>query len=103
MDCEHTEEGIAGLKRQYQALRDANVGLEKTHEWLDNEDEILAKMPLLQRDQIEGWKAIWSHDGGWLAAAKAIHAIGETLKECGVNFGFGGFVHKKASFAKLGG
>lgn len=90
MDCEHTEEGIEGLREQYQALRDANAGLEKSHEWLDSEDEILAKMPLLQRDQIQGWKAIWSQDGGWLAAAKAINAIGVKLKEHGVQFGFGG-------------
>ncbi|KAH8197595.1 hypothetical protein TruAng_008227 [Truncatella angustata] len=90
MDCEHTLEGIEGLKKQYSALRDAGADLEKTHEWLDNEDEILAKMPLLQRDQIQGWKAIWSQDGGWLAAAKAINAIGQFLKESGVQFGFGG-------------
>lgn len=47
-------------------------------------------MPLLERDQIQGWKAIWNQDGGWLAAAKAINAIGEFLKEQGVKFGFGG-------------
>jgi sarcosine oxidase/L-pipecolate oxidase len=46
-------------------------------------------MPLLSRDQIRGWKALWSQDGGWLAAAKAINAIGDFLKERGVNFGFG--------------
>lgn len=28
-------------------------------------------------------------DGGWLAAAKAINAIGHFLKDQGVNFGFG--------------
>jgi sarcosine oxidase/L-pipecolate oxidase len=32
---------------------------------------------------------MWSEDGGWLAAAKAIKSIGEYLKERGVNFGFG--------------
>lgn len=90
MDCEHTPDGIEDLRKQYQALHDAGVGLEKTHHWLDNEDEILSKMPLLQRDQIQGWKAIWSQDGGWLAAAKAINAIGQFLKERGVQFGFGG-------------
>lgn len=88
MDCEHTPEGVEGLSKQYQALRDAGVGLEKTHEWLDNEDAILSKMQLLSRDQIQGWKAIWSQDGGWLAAAKAINAIGVFLKERGVRFGF---------------
>jgi len=90
LDCEHTEEGVASLRRQYQLLLDANVGLEETHEWLDNEDAILAKMPLLLRDQIKGWKAIFSKDGGWLAAAKAINAIGEELRRHGVRFGFGG-------------
>ncbi|KAL2135308.1 hypothetical protein VTI74DRAFT_9076 [Chaetomium olivicolor] len=89
LDCEHTEEGIASLRRQYQSLLDANAGLEETHEWLDNEDAILAKMPLLPRDQIKGWKAIFSKDGGWLAAAKAINAIGEELRRHGVKFGFG--------------
>lgn len=39
---------------------------------------------------IQGWKAIFSQDGGWLAAAKAIDAIGEELKRQGVTFGFGG-------------
>ena len=44
---------MASLREEYQALLDANVGLEKTHEWLESEDEILAKMPLLQREQIK--------------------------------------------------
>ncbi|KAK6078896.1 sarcosine oxidase [Seiridium cupressi] len=107
LDCEHTEDGIKGLRAQYQTLLDAGVGLEKTTEWLDSEEEIVAKVPLLEREQInvgknsstggeprlqsiiQGWKAIWSQDGGWLAAAKAINAIGEVLKERGVNFGLG--------------
>ncbi|KAB5578063.1 fructosyl peptide oxidase [Coniochaeta sp. 2T2.1] len=90
LDCAHTADGLEGLKRQYQELLDAGAGLEKTNEWLDNEDQILSKMPLLQRDQIHGWKAIWSQDGGWLAAAKAINAIGQFLRERGVKFGVGG-------------
>ncbi|KAK4233022.1 FAD dependent oxidoreductase [Achaetomium macrosporum] len=89
LDCESTQEGIASLRREYQALLDANAGLEETHEWLDSEDAILSKAPLLQRDRIKGWKAIWSRDGGWLAAAKAINAIGEELRRRGVKFGFG--------------
>ena len=44
---------MASLREEYQALLDANVGLEKTHEWLESEDEILAKMPLLEREQIK--------------------------------------------------
>lgn len=61
-----------------------------TTEWLDSEDEILNKMPLLDREQIKGWKAVYSEDGGWLAAAKAIDAIGGYLRDQGVKFGFGG-------------
>ncbi|ORY68895.1 fructosyl peptide oxidase [Pseudomassariella vexata] len=89
LDCEGSEDGIASLRRQYQSLIDADVGLDETNEWLDTEEEILAKMPLLPRSEIKGWKAIFSHDGGWLAAAKAINAIGEFLKDQGVTFGFG--------------
>ncbi|KAH8664732.1 fructosyl peptide oxidase [Xylariales sp. PMI_506] len=89
MDCAGSEHGIAALRNQYKALLDAGVGLEKTTYWLEVEDEILAKVPLLQRDQIKGWKAIYSEDGGWLAAAKAINAIGEYLSSMGVVFGFG--------------
>ncbi|PVI01887.1 FAD dependent oxidoreductase [Periconia macrospinosa] len=90
MDCAHTEHGIRELKEAYQALLDAKEGLEITTEWLDNEDEILKAMPLLRRDQIKGWKAVFSKDGGWLAAAKAINAIGEECKRKGVKFAFGG-------------
>ncbi|KAF1842427.1 fructosyl amino acid oxidase [Cucurbitaria berberidis CBS 394.84] len=90
LDCAHGQEGITELKEEYQALLDANAGLEETNEWLDSEDEILAKMPLLEREQIKGWKAVFSKDGGWLAAAKAINAIGEYLRDQGVKFGFGG-------------
>ncbi|KAL5120643.1 hypothetical protein ACEQ8H_001391 [Pleosporales sp. CAS-2024a] len=90
LDCAHGEEAIAGLKSAYQALLDANAGLEATNHWLDSEDEILEKMPLLSRDQIKGWKAVFNTDGGWLAAAKAIDAIGEYLRDQGVRFGFGG-------------
>lgn len=107
MDCEVSEDGIAGLRREYQALLDAGVG--DTHEWLDSEDKILAKAPLLTRENIkvryilfekvaqsliveslQGWNAIYSRDGGWLAAAKAINAIGEFCQKQGVKFGFGG-------------
>lgn len=78
------------MREQYQTLLRAGVGLEKTTEWLDTEAQILEKAPQLEREKIQGWKAIWSQDGGWLAAAKAIRAIGLYLKEEGVNFGFGG-------------
>lgn len=88
LDCEVSEKGIAGLRREYETLIDAGVG--DTHEWLDSEDKILAKVPLLPRENIKGWNAIYSHDGGWLAAAKAINAIGEFCQKQGVKFGFGG-------------
>lgn len=78
------------MREQYQTLLDAGVGLEETTDWLDTEDEILKKAPQLEREKIKGWKAIFSKDGGWLAAAKAIRAIGLYLKEQGVHFGFGG-------------
>ena len=42
----------------------------------------------------QGWKAIYAKDGGWLAAAKAINAIGEVLKSQGVNFGFGRYRYR---------
>ncbi|EUC37111.1 hypothetical protein COCCADRAFT_1887 [Bipolaris zeicola 26-R-13] len=90
LDCAHGETGLVDLKQAYQALLDANAGLEKITEWLDSEDEILKKMPLLDREQIKGWKAVYSQDGGWLAAAKAINAIGEYLRDSGVKFGFDG-------------
>jgi sarcosine oxidase/L-pipecolate oxidase len=76
------------LKEEYRKLIDAGLG--ETTEWLDNEDEILKKMPLLERENIRGWKAVYGSDGGWLAAAKAINAIGLVLKEQGVRFGVGG-------------
>jgi sarcosine oxidase/L-pipecolate oxidase len=47
-------------------------------------------MPFLDHNQIKGWKAVFSHDGGWLAAAEAINAIGLYLRDEGVKFGFGG-------------
>lgn len=46
-----SEKGIAGLRREYQTLIDAGVG--DTHEWLDSEDKILAKVPLLPRENIK--------------------------------------------------
>ncbi|PSN71712.1 fructosyl peptide oxidase [Corynespora cassiicola Philippines] len=101
LDCSGSKEGIESLRREYQSLLDAGVGLEETHEWLDNEDDILKCMPLLEKDQIKGWRAIFSKEGGWLAAAKAINAIGEHLNKQGVIFGFGGSgSFKQPLFAK---
>lgn len=44
---------MAELKEEYNALLDAGVGLEECTEWLENEDEILKKMPLLEREKIK--------------------------------------------------
>ncbi|KAL4872839.1 hypothetical protein BDV12DRAFT_161600 [Aspergillus spectabilis] len=89
VDCSSSEEGIANLRKKHQSLIDAGIGLEKTNLWLDSEEEILAKVPHFTRDQIQGWKGLFCGDGGWLAAAKAINAIGTFLKGQGVKFGFG--------------
>lgn len=51
LDCEVSEKGIAGLRWEYQTLIDAGVG--DTHEWLDSEDKILAKVPLLPWENIK--------------------------------------------------
>ncbi|KAJ5915618.1 hypothetical protein N7466_011551 [Penicillium verhagenii] len=90
IDCSSSEEGIKGLERKYQTLVDAGIGLEKTNTWLDHGEEIRAKVRPFTEEQTKGWKGLYCSDGGWLAAAKAIHAIGHFLKSQGVNFGFGG-------------
>ncbi|OJJ86140.1 NAD(P)/FAD-dependent oxidoreductase [Aspergillus glaucus CBS 516.65] len=91
IDCSSSEKGIANLRRKYQSLIDANVGLEKTKTWLDNEKKVLARVrvPPFTREQTKGWKGLFCGDGGWLAAAKAINAVGQFLQDQGVNFGFG--------------
>ncbi|KAJ5938101.1 hypothetical protein N7454_004443 [Penicillium verhagenii] len=90
IDCSSSEEGIKGLERKYQALVDAGIGLEETNSWLDDGKEIRAKVRPFTEEQTQGWKGLYCSEGGWLAAAKAINAIGHFLKSQGVNFGFGG-------------
>lgn len=51
MDCEVSKSGVAALRREYETL--VNAGLGQTHEWLDTEDEILEKLPLLPRESIK--------------------------------------------------
>ncbi|OQE94666.1 hypothetical protein PENNAL_c0003G05498 [Penicillium nalgiovense] len=100
LDCSSSKEGIAGLRRKHQALIDANIGLEQTNIWLESEDDILAKAPHFTREQIQGWKGLFCGDGGWLAAAKAINAIGTFLKSQDVKFGFGSAgIFKRPLFA----
>jgi sarcosine oxidase/L-pipecolate oxidase len=53
IDVSSTEEGIEGLRKKYQSLLDAGIGLEKTNFLLESEDEILAKAPHFTREQIE--------------------------------------------------
>ncbi|KAL4886624.1 FAD dependent oxidoreductase [Aspergillus karnatakaensis] len=89
VDCSSSSEGIKNLKKKHQALIEAGVGLEKTNVWLDSEEEILAKVPHFTREQVKGWKGLFCGEGGWLAAAKAINAIGTYLRSQGVNFAFG--------------
>ncbi|KAJ5222508.1 uncharacterized protein N7469_008748 [Penicillium citrinum] len=89
IDCSSSKDGIANLRTKFQSLIDANVGLEKTNFFLDSEDELLQKLPQFTKDQVKGWKGLLCGDGGWLAAAKAINAVGQYLKDQGVNFGFG--------------
>ncbi|KAJ4181629.1 hypothetical protein NW755_010898 [Fusarium falciforme] len=90
VDCSSSKGGIAELKEELQTLVDAGFGLDKTGSWLESEDEVLAKMPWLTKDHVKGWKGLFTTNGGWLAAAKAINAIGGFLRSQGVQFGFGG-------------
>ncbi|KAJ4176862.1 hypothetical protein NW755_014186 [Fusarium falciforme] len=90
IDCSSSKEGIANLRRNHQTLIDAGVELDKANTWLESEDELLAKMPWFTKEHVKGWKGLFTTDGGWLAAAKAINAIGRFLKSQGVQFGFGG-------------
>lgn len=53
LDCAHTESGIKNLRAHYESLIDAGAGLEESTEWLDNDDEILKRMPLLEKGKIE--------------------------------------------------
>ncbi|KAJ5904399.1 hypothetical protein N7504_006782 [Penicillium tannophilum] len=88
IDCSSSEEGIQSLERKYQALIDTGIGLEKTN-FLLNGAEIAARVPPFTEEQTKEWKGLYCGEGGWLAAAKAINAIGEFLRSQGVNFGFG--------------
>jgi sarcosine oxidase/L-pipecolate oxidase len=89
LDCASTEKGVDSLRKQYRGLIDADSGLVESCQWLNSSEEILAKAPVLDMAMIQGWKAIYNSSGGWLAAAKAITAIGEALKAEGIRFGFG--------------
>lgn len=53
IDCAGRPESIEGLQKGYQALMDSDTDLKDTTEWLDDEDAILQKAPLLDRQQIQ--------------------------------------------------
>lgn len=53
MDCSSSTNGIANLRKKYQSLVDANVGLDATNFFLESEDEILAKAPHFTREQVK--------------------------------------------------
>lgn len=53
LDCSSSEEGIASLKEHHKDLIEKGPRFDKANEWLDNEDEILAKVPCFTREQVK--------------------------------------------------
>lgn len=53
MGTSSSKEGIASLRREYQSILDAGIGLEKSNFWVDSEDEILAKLPQFTKEQVK--------------------------------------------------
>lgn len=53
IDCAGRPESIESLKQGYRTLVDSYTDLKDSTQWLDSEDEILAKAPLLDREQIK--------------------------------------------------
>lgn len=45
---------------------------------------------------------MFSHDGGWLAAAKAINAIGDYCRDQGVQLGFGRYAAVRQTESRYG-
>ncbi|KAJ5291772.1 sarcosine oxidase [Penicillium angulare] len=88
IDCSSSEEGIAALQQKYKSLVDAGMGFEKTTFWLEGND-IQSRVPPFTKEQTQEWKGVLCSDGGWLAAAKAINAIGQFLKSQGAQLRFG--------------
>lgn len=62
VDCAGRTESIETLRKGYQALMESDTDLGDSTEWLDDEDAILRKAPLLDRSQIEvrgsGWRRV---------------------------------------------
>ncbi len=53
LDCAGQPESLRDLRRSYQDLLESDSDLKETTEWLDDEDAILRKAPLLSREQIK--------------------------------------------------
>ncbi|THU81975.1 FAD dependent oxidoreductase [Dendrothele bispora CBS 962.96] len=87
LECSGSVSGIENLKVTLHELQEAGLG--DTAEWLENEDEILERVPQLSRSEIQGWKGLFFRRSGWLAAAKAIESVGRELVQHGVQFSFG--------------
>lgn len=59
LDCAGRPESIEALQEGYMTLVASDTDLKDTTIWLDNEDEILAKAPLLNREQIRVSYILW--------------------------------------------
>jgi sarcosine oxidase/L-pipecolate oxidase len=53
LDCAGQPESLESLREGFKTLVESDTDLKDTTVWLDNEDEILAKAPLLDREQIK--------------------------------------------------
>ena len=53
LDCAGQPESLKSLREGFKTLVDSDSDLKDSTVWLDNEDEILAKAPLLDREQIK--------------------------------------------------
>jgi sarcosine oxidase/L-pipecolate oxidase len=53
IDCAGQPDSIESLKKGYQTLVESDTDLKDSTVWLDTEEEILAKAPLLDREQIK--------------------------------------------------
>lgn len=80
IDCAGQKESIKALEAGYQALMESDTDLKDTTEWLDDEDAILKKAPLLDREQIK----VSTTNVGCTELAN-----GRDGKDCGVKTGDG--------------
>lgn len=59
LDCAGQPDSLRDLRKSYQDLLDSDSDLKHTTEWLDDEDAILRKAPLLSREQIKVGRTAW--------------------------------------------